>query len=235
MRLFYSVNRNNNHFILEADEFRHSIKVLRQRAGDAIHIIDGSGIIYNCIIESIGKQNLTAKIITREEGSNLPYQLTIAIAPTKNSNRFEWFVEKAVEIGIHEIIPIICSRSEKPKINLDRLEKICISAMKQSKNTRRPIISSPIGFESFLMKDHNDHQKCIAYVMEKTTNLSHTLDARDIMVAIGPEGGFSDDELSKAIDAGYMPVSLGKSRLRTETAGVATCQIVKTVFEFKKK
>jgi 16S rRNA (uracil1498-N3)-methyltransferase len=232
MRLFYSSTRNNNHFLLVDDEFRHSVKVLRQRTGDHINIIDGTGIIYFCIIEEINNNSLSVRIISQTNSPILPYQLSIAIAPPKKSSSFEWFVEKAIEIGIHSVIPINCKRSEKTKINLDRLDKICISAMKQSKNTTKPIIHNLTNFADFIDTEFSGCASYIAYVMEKNMNFSTSIQSKKILIAIGPEGGFTESEIAQAVNKGFIPVSLGESRLRTETAGISACQIVKTVFDF---
>lgn len=234
MRLFFSNNRKNNHFILKGDEFRHSTKVLRQKVGDLIHIIDGSGTIYECLIETILREDLYANINTSIKGIALPYRLTLAVAPTKQSSRFEWFLEKAVEIGIHSIIPVLCKRSEKPRVNHSRMEKIVISAMKQSKNPWMPHIHPLTSLDKIDFSEWPKQSRFVGFVEENNKILSQEIKDHNLIVAIGPEGGFTTQEISILKDNHFIPVSLGESRLRTETAGVATCQIVKTVFDFLK-
>jgi 16S rRNA (uracil1498-N3)-methyltransferase len=230
--MFFSSDQINNQFHLVDEEFRHIVKVLRHKKGDFIKIIDGSGTVFTCRIASIFKNSLLASVISKENALQPPYNLSIAIAPTKQSSRFEWFLEKAVEIGIHSIIPIITKRSEKFRIKADRMQKIMVSAMKQSENTFMPEIHPITSYDEFLQKPFKDYQKFIAFVEESTSILSSKISGKNLLVAIGPEGGFTSDEVFDAKMVQFTPVSLGHNRLRTETAGVAVCQIVKTSFEF---
>jgi 16S rRNA (uracil1498-N3)-methyltransferase len=152
--------------------------------------------------------------------------LHIAIAPTKNADRFEWFVEKAVEIGIEEITPLLCEHSERRVYKTDRIEKVAISAMKQSRNLNFPEINQATEFKNFINQGFKG-KKCIAHCEEKTMALTDAITSeKSILILIGPEGDFSKSEIDMAISAGFVPVSLGNSRLRTETAGVVSCVFV---------
>ena len=230
MQLFYTENINEE-ISLTKEENRHLIKVLRKNVGDKINIINGNGFLFITEITDITKNIASLKVIKKEKKEKQhKYNLHLAIAPTKNINRFEWFLEKATEIGINEITPVICSRSERKKINLERCNKIIISAIKQSTKYYKPKLNSPISFIDFIDKEYSG-EKHIAHCLDKkkhmitkSDNLSHT-------ILIGPEGDFSESEISQAIDKSFKPLTLGNSRLRTETAGVVATQTLNLLFE----
>jgi 16S rRNA (uracil1498-N3)-methyltransferase len=233
-RLFYCNHITDGGFLITAEDHRHAIKVLRLKINDPIDIIDGSGSLFHCKIKEISKKSLTATIQSKSVNPPLPYRLGIAISTLKNPSRFEWFLEKAVEIGITDIYPFISKRTEKPTIKYDRSKKIIHSAMKQSLNIHEPYLHDITHIEDlFTLTDYSS--KYIAYINDNVTaSLSQSAPDENILIVIGPEGGFTADEADHMISRGFTPVSLGRSRLRTETAGVASCQIIKTLFELRK-
>jgi 16S rRNA (uracil1498-N3)-methyltransferase len=230
MQLFYT-EQIDEKISLSNEENKHIVKVLRKNVGDKINIINGKGFLFIAEIEEIKKNTVSLKVIKKEKKEKQhKYNLHLAIAPTKNINRFEWFLEKATEIGINEITPIICSRSERKKINLERCDKIIISAVKQSMKFYKPKLNSPISFIDFIDKEYPG-EKYIAHCLNqkkykiiKSEKLSH-------LILIGPEGDFSENEISLAINKKFKPATLGNSRLRTETAGVVATQTLNLLFE----
>ncbi len=230
MQLFYT-EKIDEKISLSNEENKHIVKVLRKNVGDKINIINGKGFLFIAEIEEIKKNTVSLKVIKKEKKEKQhKYNLHLAIAPTKNINRFEWFLEKATEIGINEITPIICSRSERKKVNLERCNRIIISAIKQSMKFYRPKLNSPISFIDFIDKEYPG-EKYIAHCLNqkkhkiiKSKNLSH-------LILIGPEGDFSENEISQAINKKFKPTTLGNSRLRTETAGVVATQTLNLLFE----
>ncbi len=232
MRLFYG-RKEGDKIKLEASEKSHCIQVLRNRVGDAIHVIDGQGSRYRAKIENIEKDYLEASIEETQLMKTLPYHLTIAIAPTKNASKIEWFLEKAVEIGVHQIIPISSARSEKFRIKEERWNKIILSATKQSMQATLPELLVLKTFDEVL-KGKYDH-KFIPYTREEGSLLirKNIEEGSRILICIGPEGGWTEDEIEFALNHQVLPVSLGNSRLRTETAGVVACQVIKDIFSLK--
>ncbi len=231
MRLFYADNRKGNQFFLEGDDYRHGVKVLRLKVGDEINVIDGKGSLFICSVSDLSKHTMVVEVVDEEIFSKPNYDLKVAISPTKNLSRFEWFVEKAVEIGVSEIIPIICKRTEKPTIKRDRAMRIIRSAMKQSMNIYEPQLH-PVTSLQEVINDYVAENKFIAFVEEDTRLLSQCeINDSQVLILIGPEGGFTSDEVELARKAFFFPVSLGKSRLRTETAGVVACQTIKIMSE----
>ena len=230
MNLFYTNIIEKNVAILPEIEARHCVQVLRKRVGDSIQFIDGKGGFYEGIIDETGKKKCIIKIekSTQNFGKRNHY-LHIAIAPTKNIDRFEWFLEKATEIGIDEITPLYCEHSERKRIRLDRLEKIVLSAMKQSLKAYLPKLNDLTKFNDFLNDfPKNIDPKFIAHCQdgEKTHLKNNSLIAQNVTVLIGPEGDFSPAEIQKANQHDFGSVTLGTSRLRTETAGIVACHIV---------
>ncbi|MDD2531040.1 MAG: 16S rRNA (uracil(1498)-N(3))-methyltransferase [Bacteroidales bacterium] len=223
MNLFYSPLFNPLQiFTLDKEESLHCVKVLRLKEGDFIHITDGNGNLHKAqIIEALPRSCSVKAVESFEEFEKRDYYLHIAIAPTKNTSRIEWFLEKATEIGIDEITPIICENSERAVIKLERLEKILISAMKQSLKAYLPIINPPINF-SELISSVNQEKKLIATCNEDGRKLLKDIYSpkENVFVAIGPEGDFSKKEIEEATKYNFHKISLGKERLRTETAGV---------------
>lgn len=228
MQLFYVPDIPGAEVILDETESKHAIRVLRLEKGEKVNVVDGKGGFYVAeIAEANPKKCLLQILETKREFGKRNFHLHIAIAPTKNNDRFEWFLEKATEIGIGEITPLITERSERKTVNPERLEKILVSAMKQSLKAFLPKLCNPQSFKE-LLKQPFDGKKFIAYIEEKqTVHLKNVVDKSDnVLVLIGPEGDFSPDEVKLALQNGFQPVSLGESRLRTETAGVVACHIV---------
>jgi 16S rRNA (uracil1498-N3)-methyltransferase len=227
MALFY-VPQLLSGAVLPEEESQHAVKVLRLQVGDLIEVVDGVGGFYRARITNLHAKHCGFEITeTILEMGKKNFRLHIAIAPTKNIERLEWFVEKATEIGIDEITPIVCRYSERKVVKQERLEKIIVSAAKQSLKAYFPKMNSLCTFDE-LMKNHAASQKFIAHCYEEDKRLLQT-ECRlstDVLVLIGPEGDFSKEEVHKAISAGFLPVSLGTSRLRTETAGVVACHTV---------
>lgn len=198
-------------------------------AGNLVNIIDGTGNLYEGFISDPDPLRCGITITkTIHDFERRNYRLHIAVSPLKNYERFEWFVEKSVEIGIDMITPLVCSRTEKPVIKADRAEKIIISAMKQSVKAFRTILNRPCRFDDFISLSHSG-ALMISHCSSKFSR--DRIDAvcpkgNDAVILIGPEGDFSEEEIEKALEKGFRSVHLGKSRLRTETAGIAACHSV---------
>jgi 16S rRNA (uracil1498-N3)-methyltransferase len=206
--------------VLAGEEFRHCIKVMRHKVGDNVDIIDGKGSIYKCLIASINKENLVYKIQESEICGVRNYHI-IATSPTKNIDRIEWMVEKSVEIGIGAFYFMECERTERTRLNTDRLNKVVISAMKQSKNIYKPAIHGLMSFNECVRQLRGYVNKYIAHCNKEEKELVGLAPfVNPSVLLIGPEGDFSTKEVEIAVNMGYQPVSLGKSRLRTETAGM---------------
>lgn len=227
MHVFFSpdISPDQTLYCLSPEESRHCTRVLRLLPGEQIALVDGKGHRFNAVITNSDPKKVAVKISNViEDLSSRNYFLHLAIAPTKRMERFEWFVEKATEIGVDVITPIITQNSERRFLNIDRLEKKMISALKQSLNSILPTLRPTEQFSSFLVDQHEE-QKGIAYCGEEDQRtLSEILSPGGrYLVMVGPEGDFSEAEIKQAISAGYQTVSLGESRLRTETAGLAVC------------
>ncbi|MDG1682417.1 MAG: 16S rRNA (uracil(1498)-N(3))-methyltransferase [Flavobacteriaceae bacterium] len=229
MRLFYNKNllEDDSRLIIEREESRHIVKVLRKKVGDTIYVTNGKGILFTTEIDIINKNNTELKIIKSKKESKSKFHINIAVAPTKNNDRIEWFVEKSTEIGIHTISTVLCEKSERKKIKTDRLEKITVSAMKQSLQLHKPIVEELISFAEFI-KNCKSEDKFIAHCKETKKLLLNNcrLKSKTITLLIGPEGGFSENEIGLAEKHGFISVSLGNNRLRTETAAIAATQIL---------
>lgn len=212
---------------LTPEESKHCAKVLRKKEGELISITDGNGFLYSCRITNSNSQQVEFKIESSHQESKKSYNIHVAIAPTKNPDRIEWFVEKAIEIGIDEISLILCDKSERAALKTDRLDKLAISAMKQSLKTTITKINHMILFKDFI-QTFNSTQKFLAHV--DSSNPIHLKDVAksndSYIVLVGPEGDFSKKEIEMALENGYKKVSLGPSRLRTETAGIVACSIL---------
>ncbi|MDR0940810.1 MAG: 16S rRNA (uracil(1498)-N(3))-methyltransferase [Bacteroidales bacterium] len=232
MHLFYSTSVTNNQITLHDEEKNHCTKVLRKTIGDVVHIIDGRGNLYESRIEAINKHDCLCSVLssTPQFGTH-NYKLTMCVAPTKNSDRFEFFVEKAVEFGIDEIIPIRTDNSERKILKLDRIEKIILSAMKQSYKADKPVLHELTDFADVLNRPFAG-TACIAHCYEGTKQkLSHILPHNStVCIAIGPEGDFSEQEVSQALAKQWQAITLGESRLRTETAAIAAVHSVYSFF-----
>ncbi|MFW6257630.1 MAG: 16S rRNA (uracil(1498)-N(3))-methyltransferase [Prolixibacteraceae bacterium] len=228
MQLFYIPEVTGKTIIPETAESKHMVKVLRLRRGDKVQVVDGKGGFYEAeIADDNPKRCVLSVMNSTQEFGKREFRLHIAIAPTKNNDRFEWFLEKATELGIDEISPVLCDHSERKAIKPDRLEKILVSAMKQSLKAYLPKLN-PLITVSELIAANSGNQKFIAHCNEgNKQHLKNVVNAKeDVLVLIGPEGDFSTEEIGFARGNGFTEVTLSKSRLRTETAGVAACQIV---------
>lgn len=207
-------------FELDAVDSKHCIKVLRKQEGDKIHVVDGKGGLFLCEITQPSAKACQLKVIDTNLEWNLPLRnIHIAIAPTKNIDRIEYLVEKAVEIGVSEISFILCQNSERKVIKIDRIERIAISAMKQSLKAYLPKINELKSLNEFALTVQNS-QKLYAHLSEKARSLMEIELGNDVLILIGPEGDFDPSELSMMEKANFTQVSLGASRLRTETAGL---------------
>lgn len=228
MQLFYVPGITENEILLDETESKHAIRVLRLKPGDKVQVVDGKGGFYTAeITEPHPKKCRLSVLEVKKEFEKRNFWLHIAIAPTKNNDRFEWFLEKATELGIDEITPLLCDHSERKSIKPDRLEKVLISAMKQSLKAWLPKLNQLVPFNEFVQKN-DARQKFIAHCFNgPKPHLKNKIEkGTSVTILIGPEGDFSPEEAELAIKNGFQAVSLGSSRLRTETAGVAACHIV---------
>lgn len=232
MQLFYTPYINPDHLIIEGQEAKHCAQVLRKSIGDEIRVTDGLGYLYTGNLIEVHKNRCVARIERKEVSPKEAYRLHMAISPVKNTNRNEWFLEKAIEFGIHEISYIQCHHSERKLMKMERLEKIAISAMKQSLHFHLPKLHDLVPFDQWLSQvDSFDGIKLIAHCQEGTKQLLSELKplTGNILVLIGPEGDFSPVEIEKAKSVGFTEISLGKNRLRTETAGMAVCCLINSL------
>lgn len=228
MHFFYSSVVQHNEIVLGEAESNHASKVLRLNQGSLVQVVDGSGTLYRGEILVVHPRKCRIKILNAIHGyGKLPYNLHVAIAPTKSMDRFEWFLEKATEIGIHEITPLLCDHSERKVVKPDRMEKILVAAMKQSGKAYLPKIHPLTPFDAFIRNAGAD-QPFIAhcYPGEKP-HINTVLTPKGFcLILIGPEGDFSQEEVKTAKSQGFREISLGESRLRTETAGIVACIVV---------
>ncbi|MBO4671061.1 MAG: 16S rRNA (uracil(1498)-N(3))-methyltransferase [Bacteroidales bacterium] len=240
MELFFSENTDGGLVRLDQEESTHCVRVLRHRVGDEIAVIDGRGTLYRCVLEDADPKGATARIVSGEPGfGSHPYHLTMAVCPTKNIDRFEWFVEKATEIGVDVIAPVIGERSERKVLKTERLERLVRSAAKQSLKGAIPLIAAPVSVREFILSAPSDALKMICYCFDGP---KHTIaevlsggtgappESSGICILIGPEGDFSPQEAELALSRGWVPVTLGKSRLRTETAALVAVTQVYSAF-----
>ena len=234
MQLFYNphLNETLTSFVFDKEESKHIIKVLRKKESDILHVTNGLGFLFTTQITIASDTKCTVKIVSFEKQEAPKFHLHLAVAPTKMNERYEWFLEKATEIGIHEITPIICEHSERKVIKIDRFQKILESAMKQSLHYYLPKLNEPITFKDFI-KTQNSGQLFIAHCEEvEKKSLKNELKTNgDVTILIGPEGDFSVKEIQLAIVANFIPVSLGTTRLRTETAAIVACHSVVLINE----
>lgn len=225
MYLFYCPDIEKQQTLSE-EESAHCVRVLRYSAGDEILLTDGRGTTYTARITNPHPKHCDFEIISREKQEpHHAFHLHIAVAPTKNIERLEWAIEKCVEIGVDEITPLLCRFSERKQLRLDRLEKIILSAAKQSLTPYLPVLHDLTPYDEFIKSQSQGQQNFIAhcYKEDKRQLKSEIEQGRDVLVLIGPEGDFSEQEVADALSLGFIPVSLGNSRLRTETAAVVAC------------
>ena len=226
MQLFYLKNPKKE-ITLSSEESKHATKVLRKKEGDILSFTDGKGGYYKAEIKFANIRKCKLKIITSEQKEKKHnYYLHIAISPTKNIDRFEWFLEKSTEIGIDEITPIICSHSERKIIKTERGNRILISAMKQSLKCHLPKLNEATNFNEFIKKDL-EGAKYIAHCKDSKKNELKTMSKKEkTLILIGPEGDFSPKEIKLAVENQFKAVSLGTSRFRTETAGIIAAHVI---------
>ncbi|MBC7845382.1 MAG: 16S rRNA (uracil(1498)-N(3))-methyltransferase [Flavobacterium sp.] len=229
MQLFYNptINETTESFSFDKEESKHIIKVLRKKDTDILFVTNGLGLLFKTEITLASDNKCTVQILSVEKVAPSKFQLHLAVAPTKMNDRYEWFLEKATEIGIHEITPIICDRSERKVVNKERFEKILLTAMKQSNVLFLPKLNEAITFKEFI-KLKNEGLQLIAHCEEtyKKSLKSVLKPDENVTLLIGPEGDFSEKEIILALENNFTPVSLGNTRLRTETAAIVACHSV---------
>ena len=234
MQLFFNpdISENTTQFTFEREESKHIVKVLRKNIGDTLYITNGKGWLFIAEISMPNINKCTAKIISQKQQPKRDYNLHLAVAPTKINDRYEWFLEKATEIGIDSITPIICDHSERKVIKPERFERILQSAMKQSLNCYLPKLNDAISFKDFINLDF-EGDLFIAHCEETDRkSLKQQLNPKtDITILIGPEGDFSVKEITEALKTNFIPVTLGETRLRTETAAIVACHSVAFINE----
>ena len=227
---FYTepISSSQNFIVLNEENSRHIVQVLRMAEGKQLKLTDGLGNVYTTEITEAHKKKCIVKIIDSVKIEAAQNKVCIAISPVKNNSRFEWFLEKATEIGVAEIVPLLCERTEKQFLKFDRLKGILISAMLQSQQAWLPVLNEPIKFEKFV-QDHKSINKFIAHCEEQNKTslkqISNQL-TNQSTILIGPEGDFTSNEISLALQNNFMPVSLGNTRLRTETAGIVAATLL---------
>lgn len=234
MQLFYNpdIDQTTTEFSFDKEESRHIIKVLRKNIGDILKITNGKGWLFDAEIISNNIKSCSVKIIESSKQKQKTYSLHLAVAPTKMNDRYEWFLEKATEIGIDEITPVICDHSERKVIKKERFEKILQSAMKQSLNCYLPKLNDAIVFQNFIDNKFVGNL-FIAHcgVNDKKLLKNQLKPKQSVTILIGPEGDFSVKEIETALDNNFIPVTLGDTRLRTETAAIVACHSVAFVNE----
>ena len=234
MELFYAYEVSGRFCRMDAEESSHCVRVLRHRAGDEINVIDGLGTLYHCRLTLGDPKGVEAEILDKQEGfASHPYHLTLGCCPTKNNDRFEWFVEKATELGVDRIVPLIGDHSERKVYKTERAARIALAATKQSLKACIPEIEEPQSVRSFIAASPQDSLRLIAYCFDDSSVPRRSIldvlkekQGYDITVLIGPEGDFSPEKARLALEKGYIPVHLGPSRLRTETAAVTAVEAV---------
>lgn len=229
MQLFYNpdIDETTETFSFDKEESRHIIKVLRKKDSDILHVTNGMGLLFETAITLASDNKCIVEVLSIKKSPEPKFRLHLAVAPTKMNDRFEWFLEKATEIGIQEITPVFCDRSERKVVNKERFEKIILSAMKQSNETFLPKLNEAISFKEFI-KQKNEGLQLIAHCEETDKkSLKEVLRPNEnVTLLIGPEGDFSEKEIVLALENKFQPVTLGNTRLRTETAAVVACHSV---------
>lgn len=229
MRIFYTTDISGSTIILPKDESRHLVQVLRLKQGNRVLVTKGDGKWLTCILVDDNPKKCQLEVESEQAvGTERNYSLHMAVAPTKNMQRFEFFVEKAVEIGVDRITPIITEHTERKVLKRERIERIAIAAIKQSRKAFLPKIDEAIALKDFLKEDFGDTLKMVAHCGAGTKyRVQHFMDqSSQFLIAIGPEGDFSNKEIQQMLNQGFNGLDLGKSRLRTETAAIAACHSV---------
>jgi len=227
MQIFYTPDISGIEYFLNEEESKHAIKVLRMNINDEILMIDGKGTLYKAVIADANPKKCRVIVIdTKPEFQKRNYKLHIAISPVKNPDRFEWFLEKATEIGIDEISPLLCDRTEKKNINIERYNRILESAMKQSINAYHPKINPLVKFNNFISACICENKIIATCEGDRKSLRSVNIPGSEILILIGPEGDFTENEINIAKSNNFIPVSLGTGRFRTETAGLIACHTI---------
>lgn len=233
MHTFYTPDIEGRNYTLSAEESKHAVKVLRLKEGDAVELVDGKGGYYNCRIKIAAIKACMVEVVGKiENHACRDFRLHIAMAPVKNMERMEWMMEKCTEIGMETFTPVRTERSERDAVKTERLLRVAVAALKQSHKALLPEINPMVSFEEFI-ENVSEEQRFIAYCGrgEKKGLFKLCRPGEDTVVLIGPEGDFSSEEVDKAVRKGFIPVSLGNSVLRTETAAVVACHTVGLVNE----
>lgn len=231
MQVFFTPDIKKITYTLNEQESNHCIKVLRMKMGDQVAMIDGKGGLYYGIIDTPDAKKCVIRVVEKiEQYGRKNYNIHLAIAPTKNMTRYEWLLEKITELGINEITPLICTRSERKTLKTERLNKIILAAMKQSIKAYLPKLNEPTSFAE-LIKNSTVEAKFIAHCLNnsKPPLKTQIADKHDFLILIGPEGDFSPEEINLALSNGFYEVHLGKTRLRTETAGIVACHTINLI------
>jgi 16S rRNA (uracil1498-N3)-methyltransferase len=227
--LFYleAIDEQHSTLVLSEEASKHIVQVLRMAIGERLQLTDGKGLLLTAEIINDHKKSCTVKKISLEKIAPSKKQITIAISLVKNASRFEWFLEKATEIGVATIIPLICSRTEKQHFRFDRMKGILTSAMLQSHQSWMPELHEPVSFEKFMLNEKSE-SKFIAHCEadDKKYHINSFPKSNSVVILIGPEGDFTPAEIEVAIKNNYLPVSLGDNRLRTETAGMVAVTLL---------
>jgi 16S rRNA (uracil1498-N3)-methyltransferase len=232
---FFYINNYNaaqKEIVLDEDTSKHIVQVLRMKVREQLNLTDGKGKLLTCEIAEANKKHCAVNVTHSRLTTHHSRRITIAISLLKNSNRFEWFLEKATEIGVNEIIPLICERTEKEKFRFDRMQGICISAMLQSQQVWLPVLHQPIEFNKAVIKS-SAKGKFIAHCVDGGKDLPITIGItnqpinQSTIILIGPEGDFTAKEIELALQNDFIPVSLGETRLRTETAGIVAATVLR--------
>ena len=232
MEVFYSPEIKNGVCVLPEEESAHCVRVLRHREGDEIFVIDGLGTLYTCRLTDASPKAAVAQVLREEpDWGAHPYFLEMAVCPTKNNDRYEWFAEKATELGLDVIAPVIGDHSERKVFKSDRLRRILLAASKQSLKGAVPVVQEPVSVRQYIADAPADALKLICCCFEGETPRTSINDVLDgdlqrIIILIGPEGDFSREEAALAVSRGFIPVHLGPSRLRTETAALTAVEAV---------
>lgn len=228
---FYIVDHDpsQKEMVLDEDTSRHIIQVLRMKEGEKLRLTDGKGNLITAEITEEHKKHCRVKVLDSRLTSHVSRHISIAISLLKNASRFEWFLEKATEIGVNKIIPLTCERTEKQKFRYERMKGICISAMLQSQQAWLPELHEPVQFDDLVIRQSGDCTKMIAHCIDEEKQLVHHQIAQssNLLIAIGPEGDFTKEEIDLALNNDFIPVSLGETRLRAETAGVVAATLLR--------
>lgn len=228
---FFYINEfdpSQKEIVLDEDTSKHVVQVLRMKEGEQLNLTDGKGNLFTCKITEAYKKHCKVEVKETGNQKQATRNITIAISLLKNSNRFEWFLEKATEIGVSEIIPFICERTEKEKFRYERMNSICVSAMLQSQQCWLPILHEPVEFDNLIIRQFDNYQKLIAHCAEGIkSQLPNKQINGSTIILIGPEGDFNIEEIDLALKNNFIPVSLGETRLRSETAGVVAAAMLR--------